>query len=224
MTEPKTELISMDAKLEMIDSIGQAVAPLFAPGVGANSAAYRMADAMLKLRELMTGEFLEKMLALQGSKIGFRTDKDSSGGYVGDIVRNVLIQAIIHGLRPIGNEFNIIAGELYITREGYTRLVRELPGFTDLKITEGKIESVSQSGCYVPLRAEWVLNGRPDWIEVAIPVRINAGMGQDAILGKANRKLLKRIYERVTGSVQSEPDDELLEEPAASAVIESTAT
>ncbi len=224
MTGTKTGLISIEEKLDLLDSIGQAAAPLFASGANSKRVAFQLADAMLKLRDLMTGEFLEKMLVLQGSPIGFRTDKDSSGGYAGDIVRDVLILATIQGLRPIGNEFNIIGGKLYITREGYTRLVRELPGFTDLKITEGRIESVSQSGCYVPLRAEWVLNGRPDWIEVAIPVRINSGMGQDAILGKANRKLLKRIYERVTGSVQSEPDDELLEEPAASAVIESTAS
>lgn len=217
MTQAKQQMISIDGKLDQIDEIAK-VAPVLRAS-GTTKDAIQMVAAMQKLRELITGEVLEKMLELQGSSIGFRTDKDTSGGYPGEIVRAAFIESVMRGLRPIGNEWNIIAGRCYVTREGFMRLVRELDGFSDLKITEGKLESVSQGGCYVPMRAEWMLNGKKDSIEVAIPVRINAGMGQDAILGKAHRKLLKRIYERVTGSVQSEPDDELEIEPTSQAVV-----
>lgn len=211
------EMIPVDVKLERIDEIGRETAPL--RGLGTVKAAFRMAEAMQQLRQFIQGEVLEKMLAMQGSALGFRTDKDSSGGYPPDIVRDCLIEAVMRGLHPIGNEWNIIAGKCYVTREGFVRLVHDYPGLTDLKVLEGRVESVSQSGCYVPMRATWKLNGIADQIDVSVPVKINAGMGADAILGKANRKLLKRVFERITGSIQSDPDDDdLVDEPAPQAV------
>jgi hypothetical protein len=60
----------------------------------------------------------------------------------------------------------------------------------------------------VPMRAEWRLNGVPHLLrceatsegDFRIPVIENEGMGIDAVLGKARRKLFAKIFSRLTGS------------------------
>ena len=118
-----------------------------------------------------------------------------------------------------GNEINIIAYNLYVTKEGFGRLLRELPGFTNLQIQIGVYAmNATGDGAMVPCSAAWRYNGTPqvmhcekdastDW---RIVVRVNKGMGPDAIIGKAESKLLRRIYARITGSEllsESDADD-----------------
>lgn len=177
-----------------------------------------MARAMKVLRSLLTEPVMADVMELQGSILGFRTDKDTSGGYNREAVRDVLVQALIRGLRPTGNEINIIAGNLYVTKEGFERLLREFPGLTNLAISIG-VPAISQGAsgetALVPCRASWNLLGVPDSIvcekgadsDYRIPIRVNKAMGVDAIQGKAKSKLYRRVYERITGTaVASEAD------------------
>lgn len=211
MTTAMVESLSVDDRLTRIDAITKRCEKFGL--VKSFHRAIHVAQAMREIQDLMTGEVLENILYLQGSPLGFLTDKDSAGGYPPEKVRDLVIEATLMGLAVIGNEFNIIAGRIYATKNGLTRLVREFPGMTDLKITEGKPEpSNNNQGAYVPMTAKWLLNGQPDVIEAIIPVRVNSGMGADAIFGKATRKLLAKIYSRLTGSKQSfvdDPDDEI---------------
>ena len=86
----------------------------------------------------------------------------------------------------------------------------------------------SGDGALVPMRATWIYKGNKDSVECTkngetdnrIAVRVNAGMGVDAILGKARRKLLARIYSRVTGSHWAESDADATDE----AVVDVEAT
>jgi hypothetical protein len=43
-----------------------------------------------------------------------------------DVVRNCIIDGAANGLLPTGNQFNIIAGNMYPTKEGYTALLSKL--------------------------------------------------------------------------------------------------
>lgn len=173
------------------------------------------AKAMKMLRQLLTDALMIDLMSIQGTKLGYRTDKDTDGGYSQAIVRDVLIAAMIRGLRPTGNEINIIAGNLYVTKEGFTRLLAELPGFADFKFQMGVPQSCD-GGALVPCDASWKWYGKLDVMKCTktdegdyrIAVRVNKGMGSDAILGKAESKLLRRIYQRCTGSaVGVDPDE-----------------
>lgn len=185
---------------------------------GKMSRAIMIADRMTELRKLLTEKVLEGVAGLAGTDIGFRTDKDNKGGYEMDVIRDVTIEATLRGYRMIGNEVNVIAGRFYATRNGLERKVREFPGLRDLKLTAGVPHKMSE-GALVEYHAEWKLNGTEDRIDcqqdgpsdTRIAVRVNAGMGTDAILGKAERKMLARIYTRLTGSAQSAGEAE--EEP-----------
>ena len=145
---------------------------------------------------------MQRILPLQNSALGFLTDKKDSG-YPEPVVRECLIEATLRGVYPVGNEFNIISAHCYITKSGYARLVRELPGLTGLKLFPG-VPRISTGGAVVPFKASWLLNGRADSLERDIPVRLNSGMGADGAIGKATRKMLASVYGQITGSEQSD--------------------
>lgn len=171
--------------------------------------AFVIAHSIEAIRGALTNEIMQDVMRLQNSPLGFKTDKQG-GGYPVETVRDCVTQALIRGLRITGNEFNIIAGNLYVTKEGCKRAVREFPGLTDLKYQPGVPKTQGDVGALVDCKASWKLDGVPDEMRCegpyAIPVRINKGMGADAILGKAESKMFRRIYDRLTSSELSLPD------------------
>src|SRR5215204_5340477 len=85
--------------------------------------AYLIANAIAELKSLLTPEYMKPIMQMQGNKLGFKTDKDKDGGYPEAIVKNCLIEAVLMGVQPFGNQFNIIANNTYITKEGYGYLL-----------------------------------------------------------------------------------------------------
>jgi hypothetical protein len=180
----------------------------------------RLANGMKALREALSDDVMNEMIMpLQGNRLGFRTDKDGKGGYALGVVRDCLVEAMIRGARPIGNEFNIIAGNAYMTKEYFERMVRDFPGLTDLDLEIG-VPAVSEKNpksAVISIFATWKLNGHPfsmtcDRVETKdpetgevklkdtrIPIRVNEGQGPDAIIGKGRRKFFARLFERLSG-------------------------
>lgn len=191
--------------------------------------AVTLATGVTTLRKVLTDELMKSVfMPLQGTPLGFLTDRDNAKEgpreYPITVVREVLIEALIHGFRPVGNEINIIAGRCYGAQNGYARLVADYPGLTDLQLTPGVPVHIAEKGALVPYRATWRLNGVPmelrcEYVKSAdgavddtrIPVKVNANMGADAIIGKAKRKFLKQIYDRLTGSKLSLADGEAID-------------
>jgi hypothetical protein len=160
-----------------------------------------LATAISELREALTPAIMSDFLKLANTPLGFRTDRGPGSAsnkehYPDAIVKDCLIQAMVRGVRPNGNEFNIIAGQCYVTKDGFRRLLRDFPGFSDFKIDLG-VPKASGDGAIVHCSATWRIGGIPDSIECDIPVK---GTGCDLLLGKAESKLYRRIYSRLTGS------------------------
>lgn len=178
------------------------------------SQAVTLATGITTLRKVLTEDLVKQVfMPLQGSPLGFVTDKDKEGGYGIGVVRDCLIEAMIHGLRPVGNELNIISGRCYAAKNGLVRLVSEFPGVSDLVYVPGVPQMVADKGAIVPFRITWRLNGKPmerTWyaekrpdgtvLDNRIAVRVNAGMGADAVIGKAIRKAFKQVLDQLTGS------------------------
>ncbi len=165
-----------------------------------------IAQAINQLREKLTPAILSDFRALMNTPIGFRTDRPNAKNrepYDDAVLKDCLIQGMIRGLRPVANEINILAGNLYCTKEGFRRLLREFPGFANLAIRLGTPKAHGE-GCICDCSATWTLHGEPQSIDCtgqfAIPVKRNESMGIDAILGKAESKLLRRIYSQLIGS------------------------
>jgi len=194
--------------------------------------AIQLATGMQMMRAALTDEVVQRVfMPLQGSKLGFRTDKDTQGGYPLQVVRDVATEAMIRGFQLVGNEVNIIAGNFYATKEGFERKVAEFPGLTQLELDVG-VPHVKEGGALVPYYATWLLNGVPgglvcDQVKVGeqvvdrrIPIRVNERMGIDAILGKAKRKFCARVYERLSGQRVPETDEDLDAIPTDGTVVD----
>lgn len=197
-TLQKMEDVAVECQLGTLNSLGQF------------EQTFKMAAGIQALDALMTAGMMKDIMALQGRPIGFRTDKDASGGYPLDVVKDCVIEAVIRGLRTVGNEFNIIAGRLYITKEGMARLVKEYPGLANLKLNLG-VPSTQIGGALVECTASWSVDGTPSQLTRIIPIRVNKGMGADAILGKATRKLLASVYGQLTGSEHALPEGDVID-------------
>lgn len=192
----------------------------------------RLATAMNQLRQMLTPEVMAPIMELQGSALGFRTDKDKEGGYKVDVVREVLIEAQMKGFRMFANETNIIGGRFYATREGFERIFRDLSKsgrITNLRLLPS-VPKTSGDGATVDYSASWTVRKGDgpainDELKLSIPVRVNSGQGPDAILGKAKRKMLAAIYSRITGTeiTDGEVDDPRTIDVSASKPVEQKA-
>lgn len=168
--------------------------------------AYLVATAAGQLKELLTAEYMKPIMALQGNRLGFKTDKDTSGGYSMEIVKNCLIEAVLMGVQPCGNQFNIIASNCYLTKEGVGYLLKKLPGLSYDAIPGLPRINVEKTSAAITMKVKWTINGVSKSEELEIPVKMNSMMGTDAVIGKATRKARKWLYDTITGSDIPEGD------------------
>lgn len=209
-------------------------ADILAAGGAPFSMAITMAGAIYDIRRHLTDQVMNTVIMpLMNSKLGFRTDKDPSRPswdknsrsmkaptpYPVETVRECLIEATLRGLPVVGNCFNIIASNAYTTKEGLWFLIgKRVPGLTDFKVSIGVPRMIKPpgdarnasddeaKGAVVACFATWKLNGAADRIEREIPIRVNAMMGADAIMGKAERKILAAAYAQITGTMLGDAD------------------
>lgn len=166
--------------------------------------AYLVSNAIAELKDLLTPEYMKPIMNLQGNKLGFKTDKDSSNGYPEATVKNCLIEAVLFGLQPTGNQFNIISGNMYATKEGMGYLLSKIPGLKYDIIPE--LPRINANSAAVAMNIEWTIAGNRNSKKIDIPIKVNQYMGADAVLGKATRKARKWLYDTITGTEIPEGD------------------
>ena len=162
--------------------------------VGNVAAAFNAVGVVTLLREALTDH----------------TGKPNSKGqtlplYSRDVVRDCIIDAVIIGLLPTGNQFNILAERMYPTKEGYTALLKKLGVRYIIEIGQDK----SQSPQYAELacKINYEYNGEKNSFTVNTTVAKNAYSSNDQIRGKAERKAKKALYEYITGSDFGDGDE-----------------
>lgn len=168
--------------------------------------ANQVATAITQLRILLTDEYMQPIMALQGSKLGFKTDRDkpkdnSTPGYTMAVVRDCLIEAVLMGLQPTGNQFNIISGQCYPTKEGCGALLNKFPGLDgayEIVISLPKVDRANLSAA-VDADISWTLNGEKHQMRVPIPIKIDQYASVDSIVGKGTRKARAWLLSRISG-------------------------
>ena len=165
------------------------------------SKALLTAEAIQRFKEALSPAVMAPVMKLQNSPLGFRTDKS----YSEEVVKENLICALINGLMPCGNHFNIIAGRMYITKEGFTFLLRKagVPYSIDYSVPKTLAQG---NGAIVSATIHYTLNDKPEKKQMDIPVKLNAGMGVDAALGKADRKAKCWLYNHIMNTSLSDAD------------------
>jgi hypothetical protein len=155
---------------------------------------FLLANAIKELKLLLTSEYMKPIMEMQGNKLGFKSDKV----YAEDVVKNCLIEAVLTGVQPFGNQFNIIAGNCYITKEGFGYLLGKFNGLNYKIISE--LPRIKDQSAAVVMNIEWTLNGVAKKESIDFPIKVNAYMGADAVIGKATRKARAWLYNQISGN------------------------
>ncbi len=192
--------------------------------------ALRIANALHRLREEISNDMMAAIMALSGSTLGFKTDRDKEPkGYDIPTVKDCWIEATLKGARPTGNEWNIIAGRTYLTKEFYQRAFPSLPGVTDVECVPG-VPRLVDGKTQVRMAVRWKFHGEPCELKDTegkpgrvFVIRVNSGMGDDAVIGKAIRKALKAAYDQVAGFDLGDPDDEPTSAPTVPTITNAQA-
>jgi len=144
--------------------------------------AFVIASSIEKLRLMLTPEYMKPIMELQNQSNGFKTDRKD--GYDQETVKKCLIDAVLTGVQPYGNQFNIISGNYYITKEGFGYLLKNTKGLKwSITPSLPRMDKTKGSGA-VEMTIKW--NGNEDKIDFAI--KIDSYTSVDAIIGKATRK------------------------------------
>lgn len=192
--------------------------------------------AVGKMREVLDDKVMRSLVKLKNTKMGYRTDENAQNVYPIEVVRDCIIEAATLGLQCTGNQFNIIGGNMYVTKEGFTFLLRELARSGQLKgmkfiyhpavISESSTQGTRRDGTqYQKVEREgkakvdvcWEFNGVPGSEQLEFVIRVNAGMSQDAVIGKAERKAKAWLFNHLTDQAVSDGELESAE-PAMRAV------
>lgn len=154
------------------------------------------ATAIKDIKIAMDKEYMENILVLKNTTLGFLTD-EKEHPYKESIVKNCVIEATLTGLEVTGNQFNILAGRMYVTKFGFNHLLKKIPTLSGQEITFKQVE-VSGEIATVTTEILWTLDGKQNKRTIRFSVRINKGMSHDGILGKTERKAKAWLYNAIT--------------------------
>ena len=171
--------------------------------------------AVQTLRSILTKDVVETyFMPLMGTRIGFLTDRDKEGKdgkkpepYGWETVRDCVIDAACKGLAPIQNQMNIIAGNMYPTKEGFTHLLKKI-GVKHI-INKGPDTSAPGSTtANIACKIFYEYKGQKgDYTIICTPKKNNFS-SLDQLQGKAERKAKKHLYEYLTGIDLGDADEE----------------
>lgn len=218
-TERKLVLAASDEVIDQLDFYSKQGG--LCSGVKSNFRQIFMTSAVVyHLNQLLTPKMMESVMWLQNNPLGFLTDQRGAG-YSMDVVKMCIINAAIEGVSVVGNEFNILAGRCYITKNGMRKKLSQIPGLR-YHVTPGIPKLVGEKGAVAAVHLDWTYAGEHQEQDLEFAIRVNAGMGADAIVGKATRKSYAWLYEEVTGNQVSDGDvmdaEPLVQEKAASPI------
>jgi hypothetical protein len=231
--QAKYELVPLEEASMRIDKIVDESIPYAAMTATNFQATLKLADAVATLREIFLKHpgIRKTVEAMQDTKLGFLTDKSPRAiAYAKSQGKNpqpysymeiveCCIEAMLNGYRITNNEFNVISGGFYAAKNGKYRKIIDHPDVTDFKFTttspmyspDGKYAKVQcyaswlQKGQLVTLGISDKEHGKEDTL--VFNVRVNAAMGEDAVVGKAISKLFSRVLMRLSGKIMSEATD-----------------
>lgn len=203
-TAPVAKMPTAEEAVAALEKVYQEFGPAALASLTTMARSVRLAEGIRQTRALVN-TIVGAVMHLQGSALGFLTDKDKEGGYKPEQLVEPLTEAVLQGLSWTGNEMNVISGRCYVTKNGYYRLVRETVGVEDYFVLPG-VPTMQQAGAIVPMVATFKYRGEQQEIKRDIPVKLNSGMGVDGAIGKATRKMHATVFAFITGSTRAHAD------------------
>ena len=185
-------------------------------GIASNAgAAFQAASIVVRLRQVLTDEVMESVfMPLMNTKVGFLTDKPGYDRKTGEVkptysvavVRDAIIDAAFMGLLPTGNQFNVISERMYPTKEGFTHLLKKIG--VKYFITKTPLPDSGPTCANINCKVNYEHNGETKSFTINVPVKKDGYSSLDQIMGKAERKAKKALYEYITGCDLGDADED----------------
>lgn len=178
-------------------------------------AAFQAASIVVRLREILTDQVMQAVfMPLMNTKVGFLTDKPGYDRKTGEIkptysinvVRDAIVDAAFLGLLPTGNQFNIISERMYPTKEGFTHLLKKQG--VKYFITKTPLPDNTQTCANICCKVSYEYQGCKNSFSINVPVKKDGYSSLDQIMGKAERKAKKALYEYITGCDIGDADED----------------
>lgn len=165
-------------------------------------AAFEAVILVKQLRELLSDDIMKEVyMPLMNTKIGFLTDKPTKNNptakYNINEVRDCIIDAFSIGLVPTFNQFNIIAGRMYPTKEGYTALLKQIK--CRYIISVGIETNTKPNFAELPVKISYDCKGDKNSYNIIAVVKKDNYSSYDQLKGKAERRAKKNLFEYITG-------------------------
>lgn len=176
-------------------------------------AAFTAVSVVKMLREALTDEVMKEVfIPLMNTKIGFLTDRtdrpDIRGNkkplYTIDVVRDAIIDGVSIGLLPTGNQINIIASNMYPTKEGYTALLKKIGCKYFINISTPVLQ---ENTADITCKINYEFQGEKNAFAIIANVKKDAYSSFDQLKGKAERRAKKALYEFLTGCDFGDADE-----------------
>lgn len=174
--------------------------------------AYKMGQVIEFLRSNIDANYMKIIMPLQNSALGFLTDKKE--GYPETVVKDCLIEAVLKGLQPYNNEFNIIAGRMYVAQNGFLSLLKKI-GLKFVVSPTLKGMKPDRSSAVIEVVVKWGDRLQNiETIEFAFQAKVLASgaiwpLEVDGLMGKAKRKAYKWLYETISDIYMEDSDLDL---------------
>lgn len=194
-TENKVDLAKLDLAKKLDE---QVLSVLKSDKLEGFAMAFKISSAIQAIKDMLTPEYMKPIMAMQNNALGFKTDKPD-GGYPEHIVKNCLVEAVLRGVQPFNNHFNIIAGNCYITKEGFGYLLDNVKGLQkEINFALPRVND-QKTGAAIVMKLKWEYQGKKEERDIDFPIRMNQYMGTDAVIGKGMRKARKWLYDYLSG-------------------------
>lgn len=209
LTTPEQERVQYLEACKQASSLNLQLANSFA-------AIFPAVQAIALFKNALTDEFMQTyIMPLMNTKLGFKTDRTGKPKRNGEveplytiaIVRDCVIDAACLGLRPTGNEFNIISTSMYPTKEGYSALLDMLGVKYYIDYSIDKSQTPNYGEIYCKITYEYRGESKKIFGLTAIVIK-NGYSSYDQLRGKAERRAKKTLYEFLTGRDLGEADPE----------------
>lgn len=170
------------------------------------AAAFKAVAVITKLESILSDEVMTTVfMPLMNRRIGFLTDRTGEPNWKGEIkplytvdeVRNCMIDALNYGLLTTFNQFNILAGNMYPTKEGYIARLKQI-GCKHLLTAKEETKN-SENTVLIPVKVDAEFKKEKISFTVNSIVKTNRGSNYDQHKGKAERKALKALFTYCTG-------------------------
>lgn len=170
----------------------------------------KIASYIRDIYDNLSPDCVKLLRFLQNKNLGFKTDREN--GYPDEVIKNCVVEAMIYGLKPLNNEFNILGGNMYTTKQGYERLVYQHPELEKIEIKNEP--SLTQGGNWkILFRVSMKLKDKQaeNFEETfsLVSKKGNFEFPLETILGKATRKILRSCYVKMNNGILIPPEGDV---------------